>query len=209
MKIWSIIILIFALGCDNFTVGLTYGIRNIKIKYISLIIIGITAVLASNLGLIFTDIFSKNAASYIGNTLLIFIGLWLIYTTSINGDNNNKNNDLSFHYKYYIYQLKNPALLMKKIKYPDTIALFKNEYLSTSKTIIMSIALSFDAFSAGIGVGLSEELNYLFTFLIGIFSPLFILSGILVGKKFGPLLPDNFNYIPGFIIILIGVINLI
>ena len=212
MEIWSIIILIFALSLDNFSVGITYGMRKIKFNTVSILIIASVTIFSGFLGYKFTNFLTETTAQYIGNFLLICIGIWLIYTALFNKIDENSS-EYNLQDKNFRWWLRNPASFFSKIKYPDSINLFTDNYINYLETIFLAITLSFDSFSAGIGVGLSDKLSSLniiiLVLMIGFVSTLSLLIGSFIGKRFKKLLPVNFNIIPGIIIITIGLINII
>lgn len=79
----SLILLAFTLSLDSCSVGLTYGLRSVRIPLRSIIIIGIcsAAVMLVSMGIghMIAKIFSPVIATRIGGFVLIGIGIWVLY----------------------------------------------------------------------------------------------------------------------------------
>ncbi|NMA02477.1 MAG: sporulation membrane protein YtaF, partial [Clostridia bacterium] len=71
-----------ALSLDGFGVGLSYGMRKIRIPWKSLLIISIASALALAFsmiaGQIIASFLSKGIASFLGGLALILVGGWLL-----------------------------------------------------------------------------------------------------------------------------------
>lgn len=69
---------------DGLSVGITYGLRKIRINVLSLIIISSISMAAIFLtvraGSVLARFFSEQVAGYLGGGLLVMIGFWLVYT---------------------------------------------------------------------------------------------------------------------------------
>ena len=79
----SLILLAFTLSLDSCSVGLTYGLRSVRIPLRSIIIIGMcsAAVMLVSMGIghMIAKIFSPVIATRIGGLVLIGIGIWVLY----------------------------------------------------------------------------------------------------------------------------------
>src|SRR5699024_580789 len=85
-KLLSIVI---AVSLDSFGVGMTYGMRKIKVHFFPLLIImccsGMMVFVAMTIGNIISAYISSNITSSIGGSILIFLGLFML--VSIFSDN--------------------------------------------------------------------------------------------------------------------------
>lgn len=77
------ILLAISVSIDSLGIGLTYGIRNTKIYFLSKIILFIISILITSLavfiGGLICAILPSNFANYIGIFILVFLGVWIIY----------------------------------------------------------------------------------------------------------------------------------
>lgn len=78
----SLLLLAFAVSLDGFGVGVTYGLRRIRIPVLSVIIIafcsGLVVWLSMQIGSILTNYMSPSVAKLIGALLLMCIGVWAL-----------------------------------------------------------------------------------------------------------------------------------
>ncbi|MBD8500218.1 MntP/YtaF family protein [Paenibacillus sp. CAU 1523] len=78
----SVFILAFALSLDSFGVGITYGLRKVRIGWLPVAIIagcsGLMLYVSMQIGTIIMQIFSADVSRWIGALLLIGIGCWVL-----------------------------------------------------------------------------------------------------------------------------------
>ncbi|MBQ3415913.1 MAG: manganese efflux pump [Clostridia bacterium] len=91
------LVLAFTSSIDSLGIGITYGIKKTKITLTSKIILFIISFVITNLsilvGNIIRKIFSENVSFFIGNSILILIGFFIIATS--NSSNKNSNYDFN------------------------------------------------------------------------------------------------------------------
>jgi putative sporulation protein YtaF len=207
VEIFSLLVLALAVSLDSFGVGLTYGLRKMKLPIKSLIFIALCSafsiLIAMTIGNWLQKYLSPNVAEIIGGVCLMMIGAWALYQTYRPAKGDAKTNDdaviLNFESKIL-------GVVIKILRKP-MVADFDNSGTITGReAFFLGVALSLDAFGAGIGAA-----------LIG-FSPLFMalsvafMSAICVtfGMKSGYLFSDSkimqkFSFIPGLLLIILGV----
>ncbi|QTL98723.1 sporulation membrane protein YtaF [Iocasia frigidifontis] len=209
---WSVILLAMAISIDGFTVGVTYGLRGIKIGFIPLLIIsGISSIsiyLSSCLGEGIAGYLDEKTARYLGSIILIFIGIWLVYSVFLNY--NNKKRDLLKQEEVIIFSIRVKVLgiIIKILKDPEEADLDRSGSINISEAFFLGLALALDALGAGVGAGMSGITGIIIPVIIGLVSLSFVSIGFLLARKLGDILPDKFELIPGFIIILLGIIKL-
>lgn len=80
---FSLLILAFAVSLDSFSVGLTYGLRKMRIPFKSISIIAccsaITLMAAMTIGHFIEAFLSPALAESLGGVILIFLGAWVLY----------------------------------------------------------------------------------------------------------------------------------
>ncbi|WNF36023.1 sporulation membrane protein YtaF [Bacillaceae bacterium IKA-2] len=207
IEILSLFLLALAVSLDSFGVGLTYGLRKMKLPFKSLIFIASCSagsiLIAMMIGNWIQQYLSRSVAETIGGLILIIIGAWALYQIYHPVKQDEKTNHDAVILNFEIEIL---GVVIKILRKP-MVADFDNSGTITGReAFFLGIALSLDAFGAGIGAA-----------LIG-FSPLFMalsvafMSAICVtfGMKSGYLFSDSkimqkFSFIPGLLLIILGV----
>ncbi len=233
----SLAVLAIAVSLDSFGVGMTYGLRKIKIPLLSVLIIsccsGIVIWLSMGVGHWLTSYVSSTMASSIGASILIAIGCFAL-VQYFRGrkqqgiEHHTVENNQTKQYSYEEVQLqadrnmlfdsraailqvelKRLGLVIQILKTPQMADLDRSGIISPSEAIMLGIALSLDAFGAGIGaalLGLSAATTAL---TITIFSALFLIGGRNIGHKFARYSAMKyFSCLPGILLIIIGIFKL-
>lgn len=178
--------LIFALSSnlDNFVVGLTYGIKKIKINLTSLLLIAfittLGTVISMSLGKIVVYFITVKEANIIGGLILIFLGLWTII-------------------KYYLNFgdiLSNPEIVDRD----------KSLTIDSKEATVLALALSMNNIGLGIGASISG-ISFLITAISTfVFSIILMMVGRLIGKKYFPKsLESKATLFSGILIIILGI----
>ena len=176
------LLLSIAVSIDALGIGITYGIRNTKIsnisKYVLFFIFFIVAVLSTYFGSLLNNLFSPFVSNFIGFIILVFMGLWIIYTT-ITPKKLNKSKPKN---KKYDFILKPLGITITIIKDPILSDLDNSNNISPKEAFYLAIALSLDVFSVGLGAGVSGITSLIFPLLSASFQVLFISLGSMFGK---------------------------
>ena len=181
------ILLALSSSLDSLGIGITYGIKNMKISKISrLILFTISCFVSFSsilLGNFINNFISNSFANLIGCSVLVFIGVSMIFK-SISNSNNVKNN-------YYDFNNSN--------------------LIDPRESIALGFALSLDSLGIGISYSLTDSTSFLFPIFIGIFQVVFLNSGIFISKKIKNIsnIPDFVcSLISGMLLILFGIFRL-
>ncbi|MDI3547949.1 MAG: hypothetical protein PWR10_1601 [Halanaerobiales bacterium] len=209
LNYWPVLALAVAISVDGFSVGVTYGLRGIKVGPVPLLIIsGISTIaiyLTSTIGAWIAELISKGPAEIIGSIILMAIGGWLVYTAYLNF---NERNELSGEKLLFSLRIKPLGIIINVLKEPVKADLDSSGTINNSEAFILGLALALDAMGAGLGAGLSGFVNVFIPLLIGAVNLFFVCSGFFIGRKVGDILPNRFEILPGLIIITLGVIQL-
>jgi putative sporulation protein YtaF len=201
--ILSILILSLSSNIDTFTIAITYGIRKIKIKFLSNLLIslitGLGTFLSMSIGLIISRYIPMNISSIIGNIMLITIGIWFLTDALIN------------HLELKKLSIMNTYLnLNELLKNPERADSDQSGFIDWKESIFLAFALTINNFALGIGAsitGLNIFATTICTFLFSIWS---ILFGSLIGKRwFSDFLGTYATIISSIIIILLGLYKII
>ena len=217
----SLFILAFSSSIDSLGIGITYGIKNTKISCLSKIIlfcisIGINFI-SICCGKFLNTLLSAGFANIIGNLILIFIGIIILFQTLKKDDANNiiqKNictTSIWQEEKMYTFFIKFLGITIKIIKHTIYSDLDNSNKIEPKEALFLGIALSLDSFCIGIG-GSILGVNYsIFPFLVAFFQLIFLSLGNFLGRKLYKLrkLPDNiYSSISGLLLIIIGLFRI-
>lgn len=208
-NIWTIFLLGIAISIDGFTVGISYGMRGIKIRPLPLLLIGsistIVIYLSSTLGAILADITGISLAKNIGGFILVTIGCWIIYTAY-----NNKKKESSPNTKIlFSFRIKPLGIIINILREPTTADFDQSGTINFFEAVFLGLALALDALGAGFGAGMTGISGLLAPIVIGLVSILFVSTGFFFGKKLGNILPQYFKIVPGIIILFLGILNIL
>ena len=97
----SSLILAISSSIDSLGIGITYGLKNTRVSFISKIILFALSLIISFssifLGYFLNDFISSPITSFFGSLILIFIGICIIFKT-IFENRNKKNNYYDFEF---------------------------------------------------------------------------------------------------------------
>lgn len=217
MNFIYLFILALAVSLDSFGVGVTYGLRKVKLPLISIIIIGLSSaimiLISMQIGVLISLMLSPYAAKWIGSVILVSIGVWAIHQVlkpNQELDTDNKKM-LTNKGKRIIYiEIKKLGIVIEILKKPIKADIDNSGYISSSEAILLGLALSLDAFGAGIGAALVGFNPVITAITIAGMSSLFILFGLKMGFWFSGIeWLKKFTLLPGIILILIGILKVL
>ena len=185
-------ILAISSSIDSLGIGITYGIKNMKISFFSKFILFIISIsityLALFLGNLLSDMLSDFFTTIIGSGILIFMGFYIIYEAlKIKRNNFNIfNNPISSDFNH-------------------------SKTIEPKEALFLAIALSLDSFGIGIGGSIGSINLIFFPIFVSILQLFFLCSGIWLGKNINNLyrLPENiWSIISGILLIIIGIFKI-
>ena len=212
----SIFVLAFAVSLDGFGVGLTYGLRNIKISISPLLIIsilsGLIILFATQLGTGLLKLIPSFMAESMGGFILICIGGWAIYNLLTQKyKTHTEESSLKPNIKHeqslnmMIIEVKRLGILIQILKTPSKADIDSSGEISLAEAAVLGLALSLDAFGAGIGAALIGLPALLTATFITACSFICIYFGVLLGKTFSNIkMLQNISYLPGILLIVLG-----
>lgn len=213
MKVVSLLILALAVSLDSLGVGITYGLRKIKIPLLSIVIISFASammiLISMQLGVWISLVLSPLIAKWIGSFILIIIGVWAIIQVILsNKSNNNYSKEKKQIPKVISIEIKKLGLVIQILKTPIKADIDQSGTISPIEAIVLGVALSLDAFGAGLGAALLGFKPILTAATIAIMSGTFISIGMYLGFIFSRIQWfQKLTIIPGIILILIGLIK--
>lgn len=183
MSLIAAILLSISANLDTLTVAISYGIKKVKLSFLSLSLITFITTggtfISMYFGLKISEFISADSAAFIGALMLIFIGIYMIF-------------DYFKNYKYYTDN-----------SYIDNNN--KSDDLTLKESITLSLALTINNLGIGIAAsiaGISIFLNTLCTFVITILS---LILGLSIGNSYLSNIFGKYGgLVSGIIIVLLG-----
>lgn len=206
VEILSLLLLAFAVSLDSFGVGLTYGLRKMKLPFKSLLFIAffsaISILLAMTIGNWLQMFLSPRVAESIGGIILIFIGSWALFQSfrPAKGDAKTKEDAVILN-----FEIKILGIVIKILRKPMVADFDDSGTISGREAVFLGIALSLDAFGAGIGAALIGFSPILMAISVAVMSAVCVTLGMKSGYFFSDSkMINKFSFLPGVLLILIG-----
>lgn len=235
LHVAALLLLAFAVSLDGFGVGVTYGLRQIRIPILSILIIaccsGIIILLSMLFGQWMGEYISPHLAEVVGALILIGIGLFSLINfmrgrgqEQVEGaqaaeDGRKAPNSgqmptaeqgaLAAGVTVLRLELRKLGLVIEILRSPQAADVDRSGIISSSEAVLLGCALSFDAFGAGLGAALLGYPPLATALLIAIASGLFLYCGIRVGFRFSySHRVRALSFLPGVVLIIMGCFKL-
>ncbi|MFV9509748.1 sporulation membrane protein YtaF [Tepidibacillus sp. LV47] len=212
MGIFTLILIATAVSIDGFWGGFSFGLRKIKISYLSLLVISSWSIIGTMISMIagykLQKIIPLEAGKYIGASLLFLLGLFTLkeglkqkkeanhHTNQLN----NKNLIDNLHVKNLIKIVNNPILA--DIDHENDIKPIEGT--------ILGIAVAMDASIAAFTLSFFNLNPFLTPFLFGLTH--FVLIGLgnfLARNNMIYSFAERFTLLPGLILVTLAILRLI
>ncbi|REK69440.1 sporulation membrane protein YtaF [Paenibacillus paeoniae] len=225
----SLVVLAFAVSLDGFGVGVTYGLRKIRIPFLSVFIIaccsGLIIWLSMQAGGWISKYISEYAASLIGASILIAIGCWALIQlvrSKTHHDPDPSEEGAMLHKEpasiatametaqLLKLELKRLGLVIQILRTPQAADVDRSGTISSSEAVMLGVALSLDAFGAGLGAALLGLPHLLTPLVIAAAGAIFLVAGTRLGLRFAAKRGMHvLSYVPGILLIMIGIMKLL
>jgi putative sporulation protein YtaF len=206
-QLLSLLILAFAVSLDSYTVGFTYGVRKMYLPIKSIIIIAccsaITLLFAMGIGGIIVQFLSPSIAEKIGGIILIGIGAWVLYQV-FRPEKQEKN--VAIKETIINFEIRSLGIVIKILRKPTAADIDKSGSITGMEAVLLGVALSLDAFAAGIGAVLIGYSPWIMAIAVATMSSLFVSFGMKCGHVLANFKwMDKFSFLPGLILIILGI----
>lgn len=217
--LFNILILAFSSSIDSFGIGITYGLRKIKLSLLSNITLFIISIIITSTSILIGKnlnyILPEFITSLIGSLLLILMGSLIIFQV-INKKEKKQiseaiiSNSFAHNESQKIHQffIKFLGITIQIIKDPISSDLDNSKKIDIKESIYLGITLSIDSFCIGIGSSILGISSILFPILVSVFQIIFLSIGRLFAIRVGQStkIPDNtWNLVSGILLIFIGI----
>lgn len=202
MTLIPIILFVLSASLDTFVVSLAYGIKNIRIGFLSNLVIAFISALGTFISMLFgsmlINIIPIKSANLLGALVLLILGVYFIldYRKTKNAQAPEcLCSDGNSHPK-------------EMLKFPEMADTDKSGSIELRESIALSLALTINNFALGLAAsvtGLDISLTSIITF---IFSIILIPFGIYVSKRFlNKFIVEKSSLISGIIILFLALIE--
>lgn len=230
---FQLLLLCIAVSFDGWGAGFSYGARNLRIPFLSLIVISfasaMTIGLSMLLGWTFTQYFSLDFARYLGGGILITLGSWVVWQgfaaeqePFLNRGRQNINKEASSvpvgppqkttgpNAGYKIFWGNFFQFLKGVILEPQRADLDDSGSINLGEAFLLGLALACDAFGAGFGMALTGFSPWLTSLMVGV-SKFFLVSlGLICGHlSRGKMSLFPAHFLSGGLLILLGIFNIL
>lgn len=179
----TILVVSMAANFDNIGIGFAYGVRKVKVPFLSNLIIAIISMAATFLsvtaGGYLVHFIKPGLANFLGSLLLCIIGAWTLLS----------------------YRISHHSSAPEQVEWDKD----KNNVISWNEAFYLGIALSLNCIASGIGLG-ANRISALYTAVcVGVISLLTISLGESFGNRFSKSFIGKYStVISGLMLILIG-----
>ena len=205
------ILLATSLSMDALGIGISYGLRSIKVPNLSKIIIGFISLLftaiAIGIGNIIVLFLPAYLTKLIGAGMLAVLGMIIVIQAvwknkKVISENTKKN-------KTWLWNIKSLGITVKITRAPEVLDKNSNK-MSVKESIYMGVALSIDSFGAGISSAVSGMNNLFVPIMVGVCQFIFLSVGIICGQKltsFKRIDSDIFMVLSGTLLIILAFVR--
>jgi putative sporulation protein YtaF len=212
----SLLLLALAVSLDGLGVGVTYGMRKIRIPWFSIVIIslcsGTILFVSMFVGMWAAGFLSPAWARGIGALILIAIGCWALFQVLKSDPSRHKpapGHDQSPKTVFQI-ELRSLGLVIHILRKPQLADLDGSGVISPGEALWLGVALSLDAFGAGIGAALIGFTPLWTALMVAVSCGGFMLLGLRIGFRFAEFtLARKLTFLPGCLFILMGILKLL
>jgi putative sporulation protein YtaF len=206
--LWTALVLAVALSLDGLGVGVSYGIRKIRIPLQSLTVICLTSALAMTVSMVsghaIGAFFSALVARRIGAAILIGVALWILAHAW------RQSQDRPGDEQRLLFQIAIPPLgvVVQILREPHAADLDQSGEINLKESAFLGAALAMDSFGAGFGAALAGFSLYICP-LTALIQLLFVSAGLQLGKWCCPAsVREKAAFIPGLVILAIGLMKI-
>lgn len=214
----SLLLLALALSLDGFGVGVTYGLRKMRIPLLSILIIslcsGVVIGLSMQVGVLLAQVVSPKAASVVGAVILVFMGCWSLFQMLTQKEKEDPQPVLAKirpeKPAVFSLELRHLGIVIQILRTPSSADMDKSGSISSMEAMVLGIALSLDAFGAGLGAALLGFQPLWTSIAIALFSGTFLVMGMKTGFRFAESYwMRHAAVLPALMLILMGIMKLL
>lgn len=206
-----VILLAIAVSIDGFVAGVAYGLKNIRMPHASLVIVGIVATVLTAIAMFCAYVLGKlintNTAIVIGALLLILLGTWSLFQQYLT--RNVPLYELDGEVTARKLSISIGQLVISIVAKPETADVDRLGCISSLEAVFLGLAVGLDAMVGTFAAALMGVLPIYTPPAVGITHMICISYGCYAASRFIPEnLKQRFPYLPGVLLIFLGLIRL-
>lgn len=211
MNLFYVILLGIAVSIDGFVAGVAYGLKNIRIPVISLVIVFFVAAVCTSFAMVCAyflgQVMDTDLAIGLGATLLIMLGLWSVFQQYLTKDVPAYEIEGEVTMKRLTFSLGRVVVsIMAK---PESADVDRLGYISPLEAMFLGLAVGADAAVGTFAAALMGPLPLYTPVAVGLIHAVFIAAGCCLSANFvSEKLKKRFPYLPGTLLIILGLIRL-
>lgn len=210
---WHVFWIAFIASLDSLSVGITYGIRKIRIPILSVVIMSICSAVVifatMNLGHWLAKWIPSFVATFAGATIFITLGIVIIIQQRLDKDckRDFENEESIVKSKW---DWKQFGSIIQVLQSPTQADMDQSGTISTLEAFFLGTALSLDSLVVGLGASTIKISPSMTAGIVFMLSTVFLYLGMWLGTQFiGKFWRGVFVYIPGVSFILLGLFRLV
>ncbi|MFS0558341.1 sporulation membrane protein YtaF [Brevibacillus sp. 179-C9.3 HS] len=225
MSGWLALLLVsLAISMDSVSVGLTYGLRKMRMPFLSLVVVsGCSFAVVYGVMLVgssLTEWFTPEIGKYIGAAVLILMGLFTLWrliairsgteaqestaagsTAVVVAEKQEEPEPIVLLSQFRIF-----GVMIQILKDPSKADADRSGHIMGWEAVMLGLALSLDAFGAGISLTFLGYSPLLVALCIAVMSALLLVVGIALGRRAGKARwLTRLTWLPPILLICIGV----
>ncbi|WP_199426782.1 sporulation membrane protein YtaF [Thermaerobacillus caldiproteolyticus] len=214
MKYVSMLMLALAVSLDSLSVGITYGLRKMKFPFRSIMVIallsGIMLLFSMYVGTFLVLVLPVQVERWAAAFILIALGVWAIYNVVRKQEDEDESVEQRLippaRTRIWRLRLNRFGIVIQILKRPSMADLDGSGTISMKEAMLIGIALSMDAFGAGLSASFLGYSPIVLAVLVSIMNIVFIRFGLRTGYKFSKIkVMKKATMIPGTILICLGI----
>lgn len=206
----ALLALTIAVSLDGLAAGFSYGLKKVGFRRGSLLVVaGVSGLLIAvflAFGQALGGWFSPEVGRWVGALLLMalgLVGMWEVFSRRLDEKHNLEPGDPPT--AIWQLRLKKMGLVIQILRDPQEADLDHSGYISPAEAVFLGLALGLDAAGVGLGLGLSGLAGWWLPVLVAVVNLGFIASGQYLGQLSSSWsYPKYMEYIPGLILVLVG-----
>ena len=206
------ILLAISLSMDALGIGISYGLRGVKVPNLPKIIISFISLLftaiAIGIGNVIVLFLPDYLAKLVGSGMLAVLGAVILIQAA--GKNKKTESADEKTEKVWNLNLKPLGIIIKIIHAPVSCDVEKSSSIGIKESIYMGVALSIDSFGAGISSAVSGVNDFFVPIMVGLCQFVFLSLGIFCGQKltsFKKIDSKIFVMLSGALLIILAVVR--
>ncbi|NGQ95977.1 sporulation membrane protein YtaF [Brevibacillus sp. SYP-B805] len=203
-----------AISLDGFGVGMTYGLRKLRMPFHSLVVIGCCSFavvyVVMTVGGSLTGWISPDAGKWLGSSILILIGIFTLWRLWKQPDSGEGPRASSVDGNQPITQIHLFGHIIQILKDPARADADKSGHIAGWEAVMLGFALSLDAFGAGLSLTLFGFSPLLVSGSVAITSALLLFGGSVVGSRLEKFRwVTRLSWLPPVLLICIGLARVV